>query len=133
MILSTFLLSSTLILSQPISGFAAGYDKGVMGHSATANHMIWSDCMVATDLAPLGRWVVIKSHLTGEERLCRIVDHSASEDLQRHLTLGPQVESNWASALAMCQLNYVGQEPWRKCPITIRIVEQGVKHAEREV
>ena len=67
------------------AGFAAGYSPGLMGRVARNRQMPLVDCMVSSDLAKIGTWLIVISDLDGEQRLCRVTDQSAGVDLRRHL------------------------------------------------
>lgn len=123
-VIPTLALLATLAApASPIDGYAAHYAPGLMERASRHRDLPLTDCMVASDLAPIGSWLRVVSQVTDEARVCRVTDVSHPRDRARHARQGLLIELDWPSAKAICGLRRVGERPWRACPVTVAPAE----------
>lgn len=99
-------------------GFAAHYSVGTMERASRLHGLPIVRCMVASSWYPLGTWLSIESHVTGRTLTCRVSDVTAKRDVAYNRRRKIVVEFGAANIKAMCNLDYVGQEPPSACPVT---------------
>jgi hypothetical protein len=102
------------------SGFAPHYRPGLIEHVARKRGLRESACMVAAYDWPIGSWVTVTSRTNGRSERCQVVDTCHPRDCRRLKAKGYIVELGWPAAKRLCNLRYYGQEPPRKCPVTLR-------------
>jgi hypothetical protein len=104
-------------------GVAPHYGIGVMEKVSRKRKLPLVDCMVSSPTEKIGTWMLVTSRKNGHQRLCRVTDVSAPKDKARHIRTGRVIELDWLSAKDLCDLRSVGQEPPRKCPVIVEILE----------
>lgn len=119
-IAAMLLLLSTLTTSNNVRrGYAAHYGVGRMERAAQLHGLSATKCMVASSWYPLGTWLDVKSHVTERTLRCRVSDVTHPRDVREVRRRNIVIEFGAANIKAMCNLDFVAQEPPRKCPVTV--------------
>jgi hypothetical protein len=108
----------TLVTSR--SGYAPHYRPGLIEQVARKRGLRESACMVASYDEPIGAWVTVTSRTNGRSERCQVVDTCHPRDCRRLKAKGYVVELGFPAARRLCNVRYYGQEPPRKCPVTVR-------------
>lgn len=118
--LIVLIVAGSILCSPPAGSarIAAHYAPGVMERVSRVRGLPQAGCMIASPTEPIGTWVRVRGLRTGATRLCRVTDTSAPQDRLRHIRKR-QIELDWPSARAICNIRRVGQEPPWRCPVWV--------------
>lgn len=110
--------------SDSFTGYAPHYSPGVMERVSRNRGLPIVNCMVSSPYQKIGTWLRVTSLIDGDSLDCRVTDVSAPKDRPRHIASRWAVELDWNSAKILCNINKVGQEPPRKCPVTATVLSK---------
>lgn len=109
-----------------ITGYAPHYGIGVMERVSKVRKLPLVPCMVSSPYQKIGTWVRVESLIDNDVLDCRVTDVSAPKDRPRHIASHWAVELDFTSAKLLCNISRVGQEPARKCPVKVTVLDQNV-------
>ncbi len=107
-----------------ITGYAPHYGVGVMERVSRVRKLPIVPCMVSSPYQRIGTWVQVVSLIDGDTLTCRVTDVSADKDRPRHIASHWAVELDFTSAKTLCNISRVGQEPARKCPVQVTVIDK---------